>query len=67
MLPGEAVEGTVGLTHSPDVAAESEGLELTGDDLAVGIDLGNVDLHAGVILGSDQAVGGRAGEGNEWD
>lgn len=57
---GQAVEGIVGLTHGADEAAEGVDVVLAGDSTAGLVDLGDGDLDRGVVLGLDDAVGGRA-------
>lgn len=56
---GQAVDGVVALTHGADEAAEGVGLVLAGV-AAVLVDLADGDLDGGVVLGLDDAVGGRA-------
>ncbi len=60
-------EGTISLTHGPNVAAQREGLKFTVNELSVMANLANVDLHASVVLGCDQAVGGRAEDREELE
>ena len=55
----QAVEGVVALAHGADEAAEGVGLVLAGVP-AVFVDLANGELDRGVVLGLDDAVGGRA-------
>lgn len=57
---GQAVEGVVGLTHGTDEAAEGVDVVLAGDGTAGLVNLGDGDLDGGVVLGLDDAVGGRA-------
>lgn len=59
LLGGQAVERVIRLAAATDGARERKGDVLTGHHTA-GIHLGNVDLHRGMVLGSDEAVGGRA-------
>ena len=56
---GQAVDGVVGLAHGADEAAEGVGLVLASVP-AVLVHLCDRDLHAGVVLGLDDAVGRRA-------
>lgn len=57
---GQSVQGIVGLAHGADEAAEGVDVVLAGDGTARLVDLGNGDLNGGVVLGLDDAVGGRA-------
>lgn len=57
---GQAVQGIVGLTHGADEAAEGVDVVLAGDSTAGLVHLGDGDLNRSVVLGLDDAVGGRA-------
>lgn len=57
---GESVQGVVALAHGADEARESIDNVLTGDGPAVLVNLGDGDLARAVVLGLDDAVGGRA-------
>lgn len=57
---GKAVQGIVGLAHGADEAAQSVDVVLAGDGAAGLVNLGDGDLDGGVVLGLDDAVGGRA-------
>ena len=59
-LLAEAVERVVALTLVADRARDRDVGGLAGDDLAVLVDVGDGDLHRGVVLGLDQAAGRRA-------
>lgn len=59
-LLGKEVDGRVRLALVADEARDHEGGVLALDGNAVGIDVRNVQLDAGVILRSDQTVGVRA-------
>jgi hypothetical protein len=58
-LRPQAVQGAVRLAHGADEAAQRHRGELTGVH-AISVDVANVDLNAGLVLGLDQAVGRRA-------
>jgi hypothetical protein len=57
---GQAVQGIVGLAHGTDEAAEGVDVVLARDGTARLVNLGDGDLDGGVVLGLDDAVGGRA-------
>lgn len=57
---GESVQGVVALAHGTDEARESIDDVLTGNGPAVLVDFGDGDLARAVVLGLDDAVGGRA-------
>lgn len=57
---GEAVHGVVRLAHSTDESAQSVDVVLSGDEAAALVNLGDGDLDGTVVLGLDDAVGGRA-------
>ena len=63
-LGPQAVEAAVALAHAAHEAAERQRRPLAGVD-AVSIDVANVDLNAGLVLGLDQAVGRGAEEREE--
>ena len=52
----------VRLALGADEAREGDRGELAGE-LAIGVDVANVDLHRRVVLGGDDAVGRRAADG----
>jgi hypothetical protein len=56
----EPVEGVVGLAHGANETAESVDLVLAGV-AAVLVNLGDAELDRGVVLGPDDASGGRLG------
>jgi len=56
VLGGEAVQGVIDLADGADESGEGVCLEVAGVD-PVGIDLTDVDLHRGVVLGGDDAAG----------
>lgn len=56
---GQAVDGVVALAHGANETAEGVGLVLAGV-AAVLVDLADGDLSGSVVLGLDDAVGGRA-------
>lgn len=56
----QAVQSVVGLAHSANEAAEGVDVVLAGDGAAGLVNLGDGDLNGGVVLGLDDAVGGRA-------
>lgn len=57
----ETSDAVVGFTHSSDLAAD--GISLDGVQHTAGglIDINEVDLDRGVVLGVDDSVAGRAG------
>lgn len=57
---GQSVQGIVGLAHGADEAAEGVDVVLAGDGAARLVNLGDGNLDRGVVLGLDDAVGGRA-------
>ena len=57
---GEPVHGVVALGHGADETGEGVDVVLAGDLTAVLVNLGDGDLDGGVVLGLDDAVGGRA-------
>lgn len=57
---GQSVQGIVGLAHGADEAAEGVNVVLAADGAARLVNLGDGDLDGGVVLGLDDAVGGRA-------
>ena len=59
LLDGKAVDGIVSLAPRSDEAAESDGVERPCVDTIL-IDLANVELHGGVVLGANEAGSGRA-------
>lgn len=59
ILSGKTVDGIISLGLLANETAKSIGSEAAGVATA-GIDLTNVELDRGVILGSDQTVGGGA-------
>lgn len=60
----KAVESVVTQTLATDKSAKRNGVKFTGED-AILVDATHVDLNRGVILRSDETVGGRAGEGTQ--
>ena len=61
ILGGEAVQGVINLADGADEAREGVCLEIAGVN-TVGIDLTNVDLSRGVVLGGDDAASRGASE-----
>lgn len=59
ILGDKAVKGVIALGVGANEAGEGVGGELTGE-VAGGINIANVDLDGGVVLGGNDAVGGRA-------
>lgn len=57
---GQSVQGIVGLAHGADETAEGVDVVLAGDGATRLVNLGDGDLDGGVVLGLDDAVGGRA-------
>lgn len=60
----KAVHGVIGLAHGADETAEGIDVVLAGDGTAVLVNLGDADLDGAVVLGLDDAVGGRALSGD---
>lgn len=56
----KTVHGVVGLAHGADETAEGIDVALAADGTAVLINLGDANLDGAVVLGLDDAVGGRA-------
>ena len=57
---GQSVQGIVGLAHGADETAEGVDVVLAGDGAAGLVNLGDRNLDGGMVLGLDDAVGGRA-------
>lgn len=55
----QTVQGVVTLTSGSDVAGQSVSDVFTWDGTALFVNLSNVDLNRGVVLGLDNSVGGR--------
>ena len=62
-LSEESVHATISLTSLSHEAGESEGL-LLSVDLAILINVSDLKLDGGVVVGGDQSVGGRALSGD---
>ena len=60
VLLGEPVDAVVGLAHAADGAADGVGLPGAGHPARLGVDIGDVHLDGGVVLGRDDAVRRRA-------
>lgn len=60
LLLKNTVKRVIALSLVADGAADRHVLGLARDDLAVVVDLGNSDLHRGVVLGLNQAASGGA-------
>merc|ERR1719427_1106382 len=56
VLLGEADEAVVALAHSADLAADGVSLVIPRHPTGLLVDLGDVDLHRGMITGSDDSV-----------
>jgi hypothetical protein len=56
LLGSDSVDRVVRVTLSPDSSADGNGRRLALDGLAVGVDVGDLDLDRGVVLGRDQSV-----------
>lgn len=61
VLGAQAVEGIVGLGLATDEARKDVGLGGTGHTASL-VDIGDVNLDGGVILGGNKATSGRAKE-----
>ena len=59
ILGGKAVDGVISLALGTNVAREGVGGERAGVTTVL-INITNVELDRGVVLGTDQAVSGRA-------
>lgn len=56
-LGGDPVNGVVGFTHSSHLTAKSDsGTTVLQGNSGLGVDIGDLDLDRGVILGGDQPV-----------
>lgn len=60
LLLRKSVERVVRLALGANVAADGEGGVLAGNGAALLVNVSNVDLNRGVVLGLDDAVGGIA-------
>ena len=58
VLLGQPVDAIVGLAHPPDCSTNGISLEVGGHATGGFINLGEVDLNAGVILGGKDTVAG---------
>ena len=56
LLGGDSVKSVVGLTKSPEVAAEADGFEFTSWNSLL-VHLSNAELNGGMIVWSDETVG----------
>lgn len=56
LLGSNSVDRVVRVTLSSDSTADGNGGGLTLDGLSIGVNIGNLDLDRGVILGGDQSV-----------
>lgn len=63
ILGGKAVERVIGLRLGADEAGEGVGGE-GASVAAVLVNITNVDLNGGVVLGANEAVSGRANNGS---
>ncbi|GIL96842.1 hypothetical protein Vretimale_2515, partial [Volvox reticuliferus] len=59
LLPPHNVQSGIALTHSAYIASNRKGTELVVVH-AVGVQVPDVNLHAGMVLGRDELVGPRA-------
>lgn len=57
---GQAVHGVIGLSHGTNESTQSVDVVLSGDSAAALVNLGDRNLDRTVVLGLDDAVGGRA-------
>lgn len=60
----QSVQGVVSLTSTSDVAAQGVGGVRTGNGSTLRINVRDVDLNRGMVLGLDDSVSGRALSGN---
>merc|ERR1719192_396761 len=60
VLLGQSVDTIIGFTHTTNLTANGVGLEPAGHPSGGLVNVGDVDLDGGVILGGDDAVAGRA-------
>ncbi|KAK8858709.1 hypothetical protein IAR55_002938 [Kwoniella newhampshirensis] len=56
LLGGDPVDRVIRVTLSPDLAADGDGGGLALDGLSVGVNVGDLDLDRGVVLGGDESV-----------
>ena len=61
ILSSQTVDAVISFSVATNVTAKSIGSEGTGQT-TFGVDISNVKLNGSVVLGSDKAVGGRAGK-----
>lgn len=59
VLSGQTVDAVISFSVATNETAKSIGTE-AASAATFSVDIGNVDLDRGVVLGSDEAVGGRA-------
>lgn len=62
---GEAGDAVVGFSHTSDFSADGVGLDGVQHTAGGFVNINQVDLDGGVILGVDDSVAGRAGKLNE--
>lgn len=56
----EAVHGVVRLAHGADESTQGVDVVLSRNRVTLLVNLGDGDLHGAVVLGLDNAIGGRA-------
>lgn len=65
VLLSQTVQRVVSLTLGTDETGKGVGVVVTRDDVALLVQLSNVDLNSGMVLRLDQTVSGRALAGSE--
>lgn len=65
VLLGETSDAVVRFAHSSDLSADSVGLDGVGHASGGLIDINQVDLDGGMVLGVDDSVTGRAKSRNK--
>lgn len=61
ILSGQTVDAVIGFSVTANKTAQGVGSE-AASQTTLGVDVANVKLNGSVVLGSDKAVGGRAGK-----
>lgn len=56
LLGSDAVDRVIAVALGTDTAADGNGGRLTLDGLSIGVNVGDLDLNGGVVLGRDETV-----------
>jgi len=56
LLGSDTVDGVIAVALGTDTAADGNGGRLTLDGLSIGVNVGDLDLDRGVVLGRDETV-----------